>query len=72
MKTLIEAEGAVHGEEFGSVRLHEASSVDTFADLIGCATALQDLRLFGSRIFSTKIAIGSGTFNFFTWYSTEP
>lgn len=64
MKTLIEAEAAVHGEEFGSVRLHEASSVDTFADLIGCATALQDLRLFGSRIFSTKIAIGSGTLSF--------
>ncbi|HZC21021.1 MAG TPA: LarC family nickel insertion protein, partial [Nitrososphaeraceae archaeon] len=43
---------------------NEISSIDTFADLVGCATALQDLGLLSSRIFSTKIAVGGGTLKF--------
>nr|MDP8941758.1 LarC family nickel insertion protein [Thermoproteota archaeon] len=56
-KTLISAEAIIHGEDINSVHLHESSSIDTFADLVGCATALQDLKLFECRIFSTKVAI---------------
>ena len=63
-KTLISAEALIHGEDINSVHLHESSSIDTFADLIGCATALQDLKLFGCRIFSTKVAIGGGPLRF--------
>ena len=51
-------------ESLNKVLLHEASSIDTFVDLIGCAVALEDLGLFESRIFSTKVAVGSGLFNF--------
>jgi pyridinium-3,5-bisthiocarboxylic acid mononucleotide nickel chelatase len=64
LKRIVMAESAVHGRQFNKVLLHEASSIDTFVDLIGCAVALEDLRLFESRIFSTKVAVGSGLFNF--------
>jgi uncharacterized protein (TIGR00299 family) protein len=64
LKKIIVAESAVHGQEFKDVFLHESSSIDTFVDLIGCAVALEDLDLFNSRIFSTRIAVGSGQFTF--------
>jgi uncharacterized protein (TIGR00299 family) protein len=44
--------------------LHETSSIDTFADLIGSAVALQDLGLFDSRIFSTTVSVGGGYLKF--------
>ena len=61
LKTMIVAEALIHGEEIDSVFLEETSSIDTFVDLIGCATAIQDLRLFDARIFSTKVAVGGGS-----------
>jgi pyridinium-3,5-bisthiocarboxylic acid mononucleotide nickel chelatase len=64
LKTIISAEAKIHGEEFDTVHLHEASSIDTLADLVGCATALQDLGLFGGRIYSTKVAVGGGLLKF--------
>jgi pyridinium-3,5-bisthiocarboxylic acid mononucleotide nickel chelatase len=63
-KTLISAEALIHGEDINSVHLHESSNIDTFADLIGCATALQDLKLFEFQIFSTKVAVGGGLSKF--------
>lgn len=64
LKTIISAEARIHGESFDSVHLHEASSIDTLADLTGCATALQDLGLFNGRIYSTKVAVGGGLLKF--------
>jgi pyridinium-3,5-bisthiocarboxylic acid mononucleotide nickel chelatase len=64
LKTIISAEAKIHGEEFDTVHLHEASSIDTLADLVGCATALQDLGLFDGRIYSTKVAVGGGLLKF--------
>lgn len=64
LRTIISAEAKIHGEDFGSVHLHEASSIDTLADLVGCAVALQDLGLFGARIFSTSVAVGGGLLKF--------
>jgi uncharacterized protein (TIGR00299 family) protein len=64
LKTVIVAEAFIHGEDTNQVYLDETSSVDTFADLIGCAAALQDLNLFESRILSTKVAVGGGTVTF--------
>jgi uncharacterized protein (TIGR00299 family) protein len=64
LKTVIVAEAFIHGEDTNQVHLDETSSVDTFADLIGCAAALQDLNLFESRILSTKVAVGGGTVTF--------
>jgi uncharacterized protein (TIGR00299 family) protein len=64
LKTVIVAEALIHGEEISTVHLHEASGLDTFADLVGCAMALQDLNLFECRIFSTQVAIGGGFIKF--------
>ena len=54
----------MHGASVNNVNLHETSSIDTFVDLVGCATALQDLGLFDCRIISTKVAVGGGTVKF--------
>lgn len=64
LKTIISVEAAIHGEDFNNVHLHEASSIDTLADLVGCATALQDLELFGADIYATSVAVGGGTLTF--------
>lgn len=64
LKAIISAEAAIHGEDFQSVHLHEASSIDTLADLAGCAAALQDLGLFDARVFATQVAVGGGTLKF--------
>ncbi len=64
LKTLINAEANIHGESIKKVHLHEASSIDTFVDLIGCAIALEDLKIFDSKIFSTYICIGNGLTTF--------
>jgi uncharacterized protein (TIGR00299 family) protein len=63
-KTIIKSESIVHGEEISSVHLHETSSIDTFADLIGSAVALQDLGLFETRIYSTGVGVGGGYLKF--------
>ncbi|MEO9321241.1 MAG: nickel pincer cofactor biosynthesis protein LarC [Nitrososphaera sp.] len=63
-KTIALAEAKIHGENFSTVHLHEASSIDTFADIIGCATALQDLGLFHAKVFSTRVAVGGGMLTF--------
>src|SRR5919107_3644386 len=64
LKMIISAEAIIHGQNFDSVYLHEASSIDTFADLVGCATALQDLQLFDAKMYSTKVAVGDGLLRF--------
>lgn len=64
LKTIISAEAKIHGEDIASVHLHEASSIDTLADIVGCAVALQDLGLIGARIFSTSVAVGGGLLKF--------
>ena len=60
LKTLIKAAAKRHGESINTVHLHEASSIDTFVDLIGCAIALEDLKIFDSKIFSTFVCVGNG------------
>lgn len=64
LKTIIAAEAKIHGEDFNSVHLHEASSIDTIADIVGCATALSDLSLFDARVLSTQVAVGGGQLKF--------
>jgi uncharacterized protein (TIGR00299 family) protein len=64
IKMIILAEAKIHGEDFNSVHLHEASSVDTLADIIGAATALQDLSLLNSKIVSTPVSVGGGLLTF--------
>ncbi|HZC21499.1 MAG TPA: nickel insertion protein, partial [Nitrososphaeraceae archaeon] len=72
LKTIIRSESLVHGQEFSTVRLHETSSIDTFADLVGSAIALDDLGLFDSRIFSTKVSVGGGYLKFSHGTTSNP
>jgi uncharacterized protein (TIGR00299 family) protein len=65
LSTLVDAEARVHGGSAKTVHLHETGSVDTLADIIGSAFALEDLDLFtGAKVYSTPVAVGGGLLNF--------
>lgn len=67
LNTLVAVESRVHGvsAEANHTHLHELASVDTLADIIGSAVALDDLNLFtGTKIYSTAVAVGGGLLNF--------
>ena len=53
IRTLIGAEADLHKTSFDDTHLHEVALVDTAAEIIGCAVALEDLGLFDSKIYST-------------------
>jgi uncharacterized protein (TIGR00299 family) protein len=60
---LVSAEATIHGQSFHNIHLHELGSADTIADIIGAATALDDLDIFSdAAVFSTPVAIGGGVF----------
>jgi hypothetical protein len=65
IRTLVGTEARLHGESIKNVHLHEAGSVDTVADIIGTAAALDDLKIFcDSRVYSSPVAVGGGLFQF--------
>jgi uncharacterized protein (TIGR00299 family) protein len=65
IKTIIKVESIIHNRKIKDLHLHESSSIDTGADLIGCATALDDLDLLNNSIFyTTKVAVGGGVTKF--------
>jgi pyridinium-3,5-bisthiocarboxylic acid mononucleotide nickel chelatase len=65
IKTIISVESLIHNKDIKDLHLHESSSIDTAADLIGTATALDDLDLLNDSIFyTTKVAVGGGVTKF--------
>ncbi len=65
IKTIIKVESTIHNKDIKELHLHESSSIDTGADLVGCATALDDLDLLNnSTFYSTKVAVGGGMAKF--------
>jgi hypothetical protein len=65
VKTILEAESKVHGENLDHIHLHEAGSADTLADAIGSAVACEDLGLMKNcQWFCTPIALGGGRVTF--------
>jgi uncharacterized protein (TIGR00299 family) protein len=66
IRTLIQAEADLHKTSFEDSHLHEVALVDTAAEIIGCAVALDDLHLFdeGAKIYSSPLAVGGGLFTF--------
>jgi pyridinium-3,5-bisthiocarboxylic acid mononucleotide nickel chelatase len=64
IRTLVGAEADLHKTSFDDAHLHEVAWVDTAAEIIGVAVALDDLGLFNSKIYSTPLAVGGGTFKF--------
>lgn len=64
-RVLVEAEAKVHGVNVEKLHLHELGSVDTVADLVGAATALEALGLFkDTEVYSTPVAVGGGNISF--------
>jgi uncharacterized protein (TIGR00299 family) protein len=64
INTLVNAEAKVHGKSVEEVHLHEAGFVDTPAEIVGAAVALEDLNLFNTKVYSTPVAVGGGLFKF--------
>jgi len=65
IKTLVAAESKLHGKKIDDVVLHEAGSIDTVADIIGVASALDILGASqNTKIYSTPVSVGGGLFKF--------
>jgi pyridinium-3,5-bisthiocarboxylic acid mononucleotide nickel chelatase len=64
IRTLVCAEADLHKTSFDDAHLHEVALVDTAAEILGTAVALDDLGLFEAKIYSTPLAVGGGTFKF--------
>jgi len=64
IRSLVSVEADLHKVSFDDAHLHEVALIDTAAEILGVAVAVEDLKLFESRIYSTPVAVGGGTFNF--------
>lgn len=64
IRTLVNAEAALHGGEPSDAHLHEVSLVDTPAEIIGAAVAIEDLGLFNAKVYATPVSVGGGLFKF--------
>ena len=66
IRTIIEVEAELHKSSFEDAHLHEVALIDTAAEIIGCAVALDDLHMFeeGAKVYSTPVAVGGGVFKF--------
>lgn len=62
--TLVEAEAHLHGNHLHNAHLHEVGLVDTAAEIIGSAVAMEDLGLFDAKIVATPVSVGGGLFEF--------
>lgn len=72
IRTLVETEMELHVESTLQVHLHELGQIDTPAEIVGTATALDDLGLFDAKIYSTPVAVGGGTFKFSHGVTASP
>ncbi|HMK94195.1 MAG TPA: nickel pincer cofactor biosynthesis protein LarC [Candidatus Limnocylindrales bacterium] len=62
--TLVDAEKKIHGRHLADAHLHEVGLVDTAAEIIGSAVAMDDLGFFNAKIVATPVSVGGGLFHF--------
>jgi len=62
--TLVDAETKLHGHPLADAHLHEVGLVDTAAEIIGSAVAMEELGFFDAKIISTPVSVGGGLFQF--------
>jgi uncharacterized protein (TIGR00299 family) protein len=70
--SLINTEIRLHGGSLADVHLHEVGLVDTAAEIIGSAVALDNLGFFNAKIYTTPVAVGGGLFNFSHGTTSSP
>ena len=70
--TLVSAEATLHRTNLADAHLHEIGLIDTAAEIIGSAVALEDLGLFNSKIYATPVSVGGGLFKFSHGISSSP
>jgi uncharacterized protein (TIGR00299 family) protein len=64
IRTLVNSEAKFHGKALAKAHLHEVGLVDTPAEIIGAAVAMEDLGLFRAEIYATPVSVGGGLFKF--------
>jgi uncharacterized protein (TIGR00299 family) protein len=64
IRTLVESEARVHQKSLTDAHLHEVGLIDTVAEIIGSAVAMEDLGLFNSKIYASPVSVGGGLFKF--------
>jgi len=62
--TLVETETSLHRKSLEEAHLHEVGLVDTIAEIIGSAVAMETLGLINSKIYATPVSVGGGLFKF--------
>ncbi|MGD6932793.1 MAG: nickel pincer cofactor biosynthesis protein LarC [Candidatus Bathyarchaeia archaeon] len=70
--SLVKAEASLHGGHLHDVHLHEVGLVDTAAEIIGSAVAMEDLGFFDAKIYATPVSVGGGTFKFSHGITSSP
>jgi uncharacterized protein (TIGR00299 family) protein len=66
IRTIVGVEAELHKTNTEDAHLHEVALIDTAAEIIGCAVALDDLHMFeeDNKVYSTPLAVGGGVFKF--------
>lgn len=62
--TLVDTEAKLHGQQLHDAHLHEVGLVDTAAEIIGSAVAMDNLGFFNAKIVATPVSVGGGLFEF--------
>ncbi|MCW4046949.1 MAG: nickel pincer cofactor biosynthesis protein LarC [Candidatus Bathyarchaeota archaeon] len=63
IRTLVNSEAKLHADA-SDAHLHEVGLVDTPAEIVGTAVAMDDLQLFNAKIYATPASVGGGLFKF--------
>jgi len=64
IRMLVDAEAKLHGFLLDGAHLHEVGLVDTAAEIIGSAVAMEDLSFFNAKIVASPVSVGGGLFQF--------
>ncbi|MBT0158595.1 nickel pincer cofactor biosynthesis protein LarC [Candidatus Bathyarchaeota archaeon A05DMB-2] len=64
IRTLVNSEAKLHASDSSETHLHEVGFVDTIAEIVGAAVALDNLQMFNAKIYATPVSVGGGLFTF--------